>query len=59
MNMSEEFKAIFLEDAEECGWFNERISKIAKNFLTLGRPVEEVADATGLPIETVRSLAQA
>ena len=46
------------------GWFDERDLKrdlenakeIAKNFLRLGRPVEEIAMATKLPIETVMAL---
>jgi len=35
----------------------EKAKRIAKNFLRLGRPVEEVAEATELPVEMVKALA--
>jgi len=72
MNVVPEFKERFLEMAEEDGWLVERDIKrdrqrdiqrdiqsaktIARNFLRLGRPIEEVAEATELPIEMVRTL---
>ena len=61
-------KECFLEIEQE-GWLDERdtardiardienAKAIARNFLRLGRPVEEVAIATELPIETVKTLA--
>ena len=53
-------KERFIEIAEEDGWLDEKISKelekVAINFLRLGRPVEEVAEATTLPLETVKGL---
>jgi hypothetical protein len=57
--MSPEFKTRFLEIAEEDGWLKERdiekLKKVAIYFLRLGRPVEEVAEATELPLETINS----
>ena len=60
MNVVPEFKERFLEMAEEDGWLVDRdIEKaktIARNFLRFGRPIEEVAVATELPIEMVKTL---
>ena len=46
--------------AVEGGWLDEhdveKAKAIARNFLRLGRPVEEVAKATELPIDMVRTL---
>ena len=52
--------------AEESGWLRDRdlenkrenAKAIAIKFLRLGRPVEEVAEATDLPIETAKALIQ-
>ena len=47
--------------AEESGWLRDRdlenAKEIARTLLSLGDPVEKVAEATKLPLETVRSLA--
>ena len=56
MKVSEAVKELFLEAAEENGWFDERAKEIAKNLLLLGDPIDKVAKATNLPIEMVRSL---
>jgi len=60
MNVTEGVMKISLEGAEEYGWLNDRDIEIAKRFakksLIRGRPIEEVAEDTGLPLETVRSL---
>ena len=60
LNMSETLKEILLEGAEEYGWLDKRFfaekEKIAKRLLLLGDPVEKVAEATELPIETVEQL---
>ena len=46
--------------AEENGWFserdNEKAKAIAKKLLLRGRPIEEVAEDTGLPYEVVKNL---
>ena len=61
---------IYLEGAKKYGWldaefierkkidaeFIERQKKIAKNLLLLGLPIEKVAEATELSIETVEAL---
>ena len=57
-------KERFIEIAEEDGWLEEWGEKrdiktaieIAKTLLTFGDPVEKVAKATRLPLETVRGL---
>ena len=54
-------KEIFVRAvAEENGWFserdNEKAKAIAKKLLLRGRPIDEVAEDTGLPYETIRSL---
>ena len=58
--MSEAVKEIFLETAEENGWLDDKIEqerkKIARKFLLLGVPIEKVAEAAELSIETVESL---
>ncbi|MDR0272429.1 MAG: hypothetical protein LBI27_03830 [Clostridiales bacterium] len=35
---------------------NERLKLVAKKLLLRGRPFEEIAEETGLPIETIKSL---
>ena len=63
--MSEAVRTLFLETADEEGWLEERYTQrdfekakgIAKKMLLRGRPIEEVAEDTGLPYETIRSLA--
>jgi len=63
LSMSESMKELFFEVAEQEGWNvpdmleNFRAKKIAKKLLHLGRPVEEVVEATELPYETVIGLA--
>jgi len=57
MTVSDTVKELFLEVAAENGWFEEEAKKIAKRMLLLGRPVEEVVEATELPVEIVRGLA--
>ncbi len=65
MKVSDTMKEIVLKVANEEGWFrqqeneriNEELRKVAKNFLLRGRPVDEVAEATGLPIDIVEALA--
>ena len=46
--------------AEEGGWLKDRdienAKTIARNLIRIGRPVEEVAEATTLPLETVKAL---
>ena len=62
--MSEAVRELFLEAADEEGWLNgwltEHVNKelieVAKRLLELGRPVDEVAEATGLPYEIVVNL---
>ena len=64
MRMSEVAKELFFEVAERDGWLTardtardlENAKTIAKKFLLLGRPIEEVAEATELPYETVAAL---
>ena len=60
LNMSEAVKEIFLEGAEKYGWLEDKLvdnkKKIAKKLLLLGDPIEKVAEATELPLETVRAL---
>ena len=56
---------IFLEGAEEYGWLSKRDSnlelekakRIAKNLILKGYSVDDVAEATELPIDTVLSIA--
>jgi len=61
MNMfTEGVREIFLEGAERYGWLanrdNEKIITIAKRMLVRGHSVEEVAETTELPVDTVLSL---
>ena len=53
-------EVIIMALAEEGGFLREhdveKLKKVATNFLRLGRPIEEVAAATELPIETVAGL---
>ena len=58
--MSNEVKELFFEVAERGGWLQQdrlEVAKtIAKRFLLMGDSIEKVAEATGLPYETVSSL---
>jgi len=62
---SEDLREIIMAGAERGGWLIDAYRKreletakqIAKNMLLLGLPVEKVAKATELPLETVMSLA--
>ena len=64
MNMSEAAINIILEGADEYGWLDDRYTHrefvkaktIAKNLLLIGRPIDEVAQATDLPYDVVASL---
>jgi (2Fe-2S) ferredoxin len=60
ISVSDVVKEIFFEVAERDGWFTDRefekAKMIAKKLLLLGRPIEEVVEATELPYETVSSL---
>jgi predicted transposase/invertase (TIGR01784 family) len=55
----EEYKEVALEEAREEVWeqAREQMEQAAKNFLAMGITVDEIARATGLPLERVRSLA--
>jgi len=59
-SMSDVVREIFNEVAEREGWFVKRelaTSKtIAKKLLLMGRPIEEIVEATDLPYETVIDL---
>jgi len=63
MNMfTEGVKDIFLEGAEKYGWLEnkfvdvKKIEQIAKKMLLRGLPVEDVAEDTGLSIDTINSI---
>ena len=60
MNMSEAAINIILEGADEYGWLDDRYlakaKTIAKNLLLIGRPIDEVAQATDLPYDVVAGL---
>jgi len=57
-------KEIFLQTADENGWLADRdknnemdkAMRIAKNLLMSGLPIEKVAEATELPLDTIVSL---
>ena len=61
MSVSEAVKELFFEVAEEDGWLEqdrtENAKKMAKKLLFLGVSAEKIAEASGLPIELVASLA--
>jgi len=62
MNMfTDGVKDIFLEGAERYGWLKDRdnakVIAIAKKMLMRSHPVDEVAETTELPVETVISIA--
>jgi predicted transposase/invertase (TIGR01784 family) len=51
---------VAIEEAHEKGWEEGReegMEQAAKNLLAMGITVDEIARATGLPLERVRSLA--
>jgi len=62
------FKAEMEKIAKEAGWVEEwsqegwqrkqleNSKQIAKNFLEMGMTVEQIAQMTGLPLETIREL---
>jgi len=59
--LGEAAKALFLETADEEGWFVERDKQrnieIAREMLLDGEPIEKVSKWMKLPLETVKSLA--
>jgi hypothetical protein len=61
MSVSEAVKELFFKVADRDGWLEERekekLIQVAKKLLSLGRPTDEIVEATGLPIETVKTLA--
>ena len=60
MTVSSVVKELFFEVAEQGGWLAsrdfEKAKAIAKKMLLRGRPVEEVAEDTGLPYEAIISI---
>ena len=60
MAVSEAVRELFLDAAEEYGWFekreNEKAIAIARKLLMRGIPAEAVAEDTNLPFEVVKRL---
>jgi len=60
LSMSASMKELFFTVADEENWLDDRYlakaKTIAKNFLLMGRPIDEVAKATDLPYDVVAGL---